>query len=591
MGVPLLLQLIFVVVLFYLLNQAETLTMRVERARQIRAAAGRLQNGFGAASISLLEYGYGKMPGSKNRFLGFMDLGARSQRQLRDLIGDDPERREAFEALDARATDVYKRMMWVYNRIESTGSVQIDPINLLSIHTARAAIMNQLLDLGMKVTTLTNIGEPDLEPQEEERARRRLKEFLIGGISLNFLVAASLVLGLGAPIIRRINVIRDNTLRLAAGRDLHPVLRGSDEIARLDKVFHNMADTLQEAQRKERAIVDFAADVICSLDEAGRFISVNPAVEESWGYEPSALIGARFTEFLASEDVQRVSEAIEGIRSRRTSGSFECKIIHKNRSEVHTVWSLRWSEVDKALFCVLHDITERKELEQLRQHFIAMVSHELRTPLNTVKNFCAMLAEPIYGLLNDRGEIRRASVEREVDRLQRLIDDLLDLEKLESGKFELYLKDTSLAEVMRRSSEAVLGLAEKKKVKVEFPSEDLNFMADEDRIIQVLVNLISNAIKFSPAEGTVKVTARVDGAEIELSVEDAGVGLPPGAEKTLFTRFKQFSQGKEARQGTGLGLAICKEIVTAHFGTIGFQSTKDKGSTFWFRLPLESKAS
>lgn len=589
-GVPLIMQLVFVSILLSLLHQSEAQAKKVESARRIRATGDRLIHGYSAASVSLLDYGYSKSTDAKTRYLAFRDIAVQSTQQLKELINDDPLRKPAFDALERDSSDLRLRMDWVFKKIVATGGEAIDPVNLLSIHAARSHVMNRLLVVGREVTTLNNSVDRDIStPEEESRARRRLTEFIMGGIAVNIVLTAALALIFGGAMLKRIATVKDNTMRLAAGKSLNPELEGNDELARLDSVFHKMAATLKEAQRKERAVVESAVDVICTIDEHGRFVSANPAVYERWGYFQSELLGMRVSEIVSADDLERTTRAIEQIIKEKTAGSFESRIINKDGDEVHMVWSLRWSEEERALFCVLHDITERKELEQLRQHFVAMVSHELRTPLNTVTNFLSMLSEPIYGSLNDRGEIRRASVEREVKRLQRLIDDLLDLEKLESGKMELELKDTSLADIFRRATEAVRGLADSKKTKIELPETDAVFIADEERIVQVVVNLLSNALKFSPSESTITVKARVDDGQVDVSVEDTGSGLPEGAEKTLFTRFKQLSRGKEAKQGSGLGLAICKEIISAHYGTIGFQSTQGKGSTFWFRLPQKSK--
>ena len=175
-----------------------------------------------------------------------------------------------------------------------------------------------------------------------------------------------------------------------------------------------------------------------------------------------------------------------------------------------------------------------------------------------------------------------------VDRLIRLINDLLDSEKLDAGKLDLSVKKTSTAQLVKASVEAVQGMAEAGGVQLKVAGKDMSVSADGDRIIQVLTNLVSNAIKFSPSGSTVEVRTIERDGFAEFRVIDRGKGIPRAKQTELFKRFKQVdSQGAIEKQGTGLGLAISKAIVDAHGGTIGLDSEEGKGSQFWFRLRLD----
>lgn len=587
-GVPILLEVLFVLVLFALLSQVETQANQIERAREMRVATDRVLNHYSRASIALLEYAWDEDRQAKARYEGFVRSAATNLTILRDLSGTDKDLLKALESIESLAERLSTGMERTRQKVERIhGAESIDPFSLMAIHRDRAQVMKVLVALGHELTDYARIFDrSSVSIEEEQMARQRLKQFLIVGIGVQIFVAVWLAALFGGRVLRRISTVKDNTLRLASGRPLNPTLSGTDEIAELDSVFHEMAEALAEAARKERAIIDSAMDVICTIDESGRFISANPAASESWGYSKDELLGLRLSEVVHEEDVARTNELIDKIMTEQTSGIFEARVKHKDGSEVFMLWSVRWSSVEKVLFCVLHDITERKRLERLRQNFLAMVSHDLRTPLNSVKNFLVILDTPIYGELSEKGVTRKASIEQEVERLQKLVDDILDMEKIESGKLELEFNQADLKNVLSRSFEAVRGVAEHKGISIQLPETDLAVTIDEERIVQVLVNLLGNAVKFSPEGSEITVKAQQVDDYAEISVTDRGCGLPPGAEASIFTRFKQFGKGEKSRQGTGLGLAISKEIVSAHDGLIGVESVEGHGSTFWFKIPL-----
>lgn len=593
-GVPLLFEMAFIVGLYWFYKTAEAKTIEVEHTRNVRAEADRVLNGYAAASMSLLEFSFRRDQNSRMEFMHYRRHSSMHMDKLKELVKDDHVQAGFVKIAESNGNYLSKALDRTYDKLTSLPDNSVmDPIYLIELGEERSRIMKYLMITSRQVADFSN--KLDRESQDlsgiEHGYRRFYQLFLMMGIVFNIAIALVLALLFGKRILRRINTVKDNTIRLASGKSLNPLLRGSDEIAELDNGFHKMAKALAEAQRKEKAIIESAPDVICSIDSDGRFVTANPAVHDHWGYTAEEVLGMRFSELVVPEDIQKATEFLDKIRTERNSGTIECRIAHKKGHDAHMVWSVRWSAVDQVLFCVVHDISERKELEQLKQHFMAMVSHDLRTPLNSVKNFLGMLNTPIYGTLSEKGGVRKQAVELEIDRLNRLIDDLLDLEKLEAGKMELELKPTRITSLVTLAYEAVRGIAEKKSIEIELPKDEREVNMDCERMIQVLVNLLSNAVKFSPEQSTITVDAEIDASSLKISVKDQGPGLPEGAEKTLFSRFKQFVKGPNAPKGSGLGLAICKEIVAAHGGTIGADSEPNQGSTFWFKIPLDLETS
>ena len=234
-----------------------------------------------------------------------------------------------------------------------------------------------------------------------------------------------------------------------------------------------------------------------------------------------------------------------------------------------------------------HEMTRTlKDLEQRKQQFVSMVSHDLRSPLTSLGMFLELLLEGMYGKLNEAGDKKAKIAERSIVRLIALINDLLDFDRLQSGKLEILKKDESVDTIVVRSLDAVNALAEQHKIKLVSEGTKIDATMDGDRIIQVLVNLVSNAVKFSPEGSTVKVSVSHKEGTVEFRVIDQGRGIPKDMLSAVFERFKQVTKTDATEKGgTGLGLAICKAIVECHGGQIGVESEMGHGATFWFTLP------
>lgn len=241
-------------------------------------------------------------------------------------------------------------------------------------------------------------------------------------------------------------------------------------------------------------------------------------------------------------------------------------------------------------------ISERNTLESAKQEFFAVISHELRSPLMSIKAFLSMLSEGAYGALPEKVERKAQIAEQNAARLVRLINNILDAERLQSGKFECFFAATDTASIVERAVRAVSDLAEKEHVSVTVDGatkpESLN--CDEERMVQVLVNFLSNAIKYADAKPVVVKARAIDGDLIELGVQDSGSGLTPAQQLQVFEKFKQLdhggANGKGTSKGTGIGLPIAKALVEQHGGTIGVTSAPGEGCYFWARIPRQQTA-
>jgi PAS domain S-box-containing protein len=377
-----------------------------------------------------------------------------------------------------------------------------------------------------------------------------------------------------------------NSERLAQKQVLLPEMPGSDEIAQLDSVFHRMAETLVEAARKERAVVDNAADVICSIDPQNRFAACNPAACKIWGFSENELLERNVLDIVDPDSAEETGAGFSKARRENSTSVFENRILTKDAQPIDMLWSVYWSEAEQRMFCVAHDISEQKRAERLRKEVLDMVTHDLRSPLASIDLSIDMLQQGYKGTISDQASGELEKIKRNSSRMMRLVNDLLDMEKLKEGKLKLVSKDVNLQVIVENAFDVVLPAANQRRIKLLEENTDIEIFADGVRVGQILINLLSNALKFSPENSVVKVAAESRENEIVVKVIDNGPGMTAEQAGRLFQRFSQLEA--HLQQGSGLGLAICKALVDLHGGSIGVESEKGKGSTFWFSLPLNA---
>jgi signal transduction histidine kinase len=249
------------------------------------------------------------------------------------------------------------------------------------------------------------------------------------------------------------------------------------------------------------------------------------------------------------------------------------------------------------VFGVAQDISERYEIDRIKDEFIGIVSHELRTPMTAIQSSLMMLSSGAFAKKPEQAADMLRIAQTNTDRLVRLVNDILDLERLEAGEAELMLQPYPIADLIKAVIETLQPLAAQNQIQLVWHPHPATVYADPDAIIQTLTNLVSNAIKFSHPGGHVVLAAAIndevshdchsDAPQLQLSVTDQGRGIPANKLESIFNRFQQVDAlDSRKKGGTGLGLAICKKIVAKHGGQIWAESVLGEGSTFFFTLPL-----
>ena len=568
--------------LLYLQNLSEVEAAQATHARVVAEAIGRLikvvYDTYGSVIDNTAGTEFVVVPSRQK--LSFIEGEFRT---LRGLVGSDGQSLSHLDRAGESNKQAAEQIEAIRSEYES-GHLQEAHFSLRILKLLRKSITQELLAVS------------DIQKAVSEKGPARMAEIrgqirwalLVGGIATLILtVQVSLVFA--RTVTSRILRISENVSRLARGASLMPPLSGSDEIAQLDQTFHEMVRNLEDAIGKERAITENAVDMICSIDDGGTFLAVNPACERLLACDADDLIGTRLLSLIPSEDHNSVNQALDKCRGQDDVSQFEARLIRRDGKIVDTLWSTRTSAESNDLFCVVHDVSDRKEAERIKQEVIAMVSHDLRSPLATVKVVHESLLQGALGGLNERGERMVTVAAGNVERMMSLINDLLLIEKAKSGGLRIRKSTLDLKAVMEAARESVMGWAEEKSVSVQIRDAELLLEADEGRIVQVLTNLLGNAVKFSPRRSRVLLYSEVHDGVVLIHVEDQGEPIPVELRNSIFERFQQVaSKDAENMSGSGLGLAICKTIVEAHGGEIWVECGTHGGNRFTFSLPYTS---
>ena len=381
------------------------------------------------------------------------------------------------------------------------------------------------------------------------------------------------------------------------------------ELMRRRRADARLADSL----KLQSEILNAAQYAIVSSSNDGTITSFNPAAERMLGYSAAEVIG-RATPALwhdPGELAARIKE-IEAKRGRALqvpAGSFISTARPGQADEAEWTFirrdgsRFRGSLVVTALtgpggavsgyLGMMADVTERRQMERLKNEFISTVSHELRTPLTSIRGSLGLLAGGVLGPLPEKAGSMVKIAHQNSERLVRIINDILDIEKIEAGKLELHSTRLPLRDLLEQALEVNQAYADKYQVRLVLESIPATaaVLADSDRLMQVMANLLSNAAKFSLPDSTVNVRASEQGARMRIEVEDHGAGIPQEFRPRVFDKFAQADGSSSRRfEGTGLGLSITRQLVEAMGGSIGFQSVVGQGTTFYIELPRAQDA-
>lgn len=400
-------------------------------------------------------------------------------------------------------------------------------------------------------------------------------------------------------ITQPIGEMREQALRIAKGDYSGKVkVYGKDELGQLAETFNQLSERIEEAQETMEAernrldsVLAHMTDGVIATDRRGKVITINEMALTLLNVKDEDVIGASLLELLDIETdytLRKLLEEPEEILIDRSVSSME-----EDQMIIRVDFAMirRESGFITGLVCVLHDVTEQEKNERERREFVSNVSHELRTPLTSMRSYIEALSEGAWKNPEIAPNFLNVTLE-ETDRMIRMINDLLNLSRMDSGNGELQLEYVNFNElinfVLDRFDMMVEANDKKYTIHREFTKRDLWVELDTDKVIQVLDNILNNAIKYSPDGGEITCRLLETHNNVVFSVTDQGLGIPKKDINKVFERFYRVDKARAREQGgTGLGLAISREVVKAHNGAIWVESQEGQGSTFYISLPYE----
>jgi len=459
-------------------------------------------------------------------------------------------------------------------------------------HTLRRQMLYMAAPFGKgEVSGVLRFSVP--ERQAASLGRRGVN---VAGAGLILILFSSLFITFVTSVyVSRPLVSISRTAELMAKGDLSrkALVNSGDEIGDLAASLNSLAeeikgriDGISSEKAKLDAVLASMFEGLVVTDEQEKVVLMNPSLRRLFSVKEDPQ-GSKLIEVLRNIAVQEMADKIILEKERLVTGEIRVFVPEEKVLRVNCVPIIRRGRLEGAVM-VFHDITELRRLEKVRQDFVANVSHELRTPLSSIKGYAETLLD---GAVEDKGHAREfiGIIHQESDRLANLINDLLDLARIESGNMELSKAPFDVLAVAKRAVESMGGQARAKSIKLgitAFSGVLPLAVGDEFGFRQVLTNLLDNALKYTPEGGGVTISVEAAGGFLQVNVADTGIGISPADIPRIFERFYRVDKARSREAGgTGLGLSIVKHIVQAHGGRVWVESAPGSGSVFSFTIP------
>ncbi|MET1032569.1 cell wall metabolism sensor histidine kinase WalK [Domibacillus tundrae] len=420
-----------------------------------------------------------------------------------------------------------------------------------------------------------------------------INEILFSAAILALAITAILGITLARTITRPITDMRRQAVALGKGNFSRKVkVYGQDEIGELAITFNNLTKRLQEAQattegerRKLSSVLSYMTDGVIATDRRGRVILINEPASKMLNVSRETVISQPIVSLLNLEEDYSFDDLLN---------EQDSVILDYSTHDRPYVLRANFSVIQKetgfvnGLITVLHDITEQEKIEMERREFVTNVSHELRTPLTTMRSYLEALADGAWQDPDIAPNFLDVT-QTETERMIRLVNDLLQLSKFDSQEYNLTKKDTDFIDFFNKIIDRFeMTKSQEVTFRRKLPRYPVYVTIDQDKLTQVIDNIISNALKYSPEGGLVSFNVEEHGNTIQISISDQGMGIPKKSLDLIFERFYRVDRARSRKMGgTGLGLAIAKELITAHDGHIWATSVEGKGTTIFFTLPAD----
>jgi signal transduction histidine kinase len=520
--------------------------------------------------------------------LDFQSLEHEIARNQSDVFSGSDLRPEVTYALK-EAPEVFAKVLRLVKKSEAVSRDQSIPPRK-RVHAVADELMIVVPEL-QSLSARMSAAQSHLKIAAPAEIRKLRTWIITGTVACTLLTALTSLLMASAflrNIRSRLQIIEDNAASIAIRKALSPPLEGNDELAALDSALHQTAALIVDKQNRELAIMNKSVDVLCSVDRQLRFTAVGDSARSAWHREPDDLLGLSMLTLMSEEDASKTAIVLEKLQPG-TECDFETTLRCGDGEQKDFFWKIIKTDHD-TYYCVARDITARRAVERTKQRLIAVAGHDIRTPLSSISSAISLLQAGSYGELASGSAEVLKKTEANLERLMDLIRDLLEVEKLESGKFTLQFACVSALDVCVLAKQAVAPLAERANVKILSTSGDASINADERRVVQILINFIAQAIGSSIPGGNVNLSIIASEKFVEFSIVSDTASISDADRDRFFERFYQPKSTSVRAQlspnRNGLSMTIAKTLTQAHGGTVGLDvKGGTAGCRFWFTIP------
>ncbi|CAN5393044.1 hypothetical protein BH10CYA1_BH10CYA1_47590 [soil metagenome] len=589
-SILLLVEMLFVGSYFSLLTKAEEEAAKQEKAKMIIARTNNIINSLFEGGFNIQLNVFHKEQADLSKYTKARTDVPNDISWLREQVRSDPKQLRLLERIDERTT----KTLAMLEKMKTVSDTEAQMVAVNYALKLRTKVQKQMEGLVEDLIDFMNI-EKKIEsetPTIMKHHRDYLRWLLLGALFVNILAAIMLALLFVRSITSRLAVVVENSDRLRTRASLRSPLSGNDEIAQLDRAFHEMSNSLRgeeelikASQLQLHAMIDQMPIGLMIIADNETIEYSNPTLERLLHSQDEELVGTLLSDHFfrpgpnpARFDQTSTVNGVIDLIGRKSDGS-----------EVNVEFSV----VDVSLaslarrLAIVIDVTERHEVEKLRQVFVSMVSHDLRTPLTSVSGFLQLLPMGVYGQIAAPA-INEANVaEGQVEQLILLINDLLDLEKLEAGKLELSRTKVSLEDVIDAGLDTVFGLAELRGVELIFEGCEVDVIGDSERLKQAISKMLASVIRLSSSGDTLDVIVEPgqNSKAVQIAFKARRLSLPADKLSTIFEPFQRLEI--PSWNGTlGLGLTLARAIAVQHGGVCGAEcGASGGGTTLWLQLP------
>ncbi|HEY9677561.1 MAG TPA: PAS domain-containing sensor histidine kinase [Drouetiella sp.] len=583
MLIPISFEIVATAVLVQVLNNTQKTAEQIDNTRNALTKFHASQNNFNNAGIDIATLGVYRPDGSppeferdRTRLMAARDgivLAANIHPRVKEALSRAPQVFDNAIELSKKAERLYHDPTIPKMR---KGSIMKNDVFELIMDG------DPLLQRIVEIETSMD----KIEASELEHSRFMIILAAVGAFLSSLLVSLFIGYLFYKSFGKRLLMIEQNAEKVAMGRALPPALTGGDEIDELDRTLHQAAEYVESLHEKEFAVLNKSTDVLCSIDDRFKIISIGESVEKSWYYSVSDILGRSLLAILPEPEISKVRQILSVKSASATELDFETELVCGDGATREFAWKASWSPRQNSYYCVARDISERKKIERAKQRLLAIASHDLRTPLMSVSANLSSLAMGRFGQLDEVLSNALNESEENLDKLMELIQSLLDLERMETTKANLELGCVSVLDVTSEAVNSMESKAKEAHVNLVNQGRDESIVADERRLVQVLTNLLQNAIEQSTPNQTVTVAVATNGDAVRILVHDQGPGIAPDEIDLVFEKyFQSRNSAQNQTKRNSLSLALAKVLTEAQKGMIGVTSERGKGSEFYVQLP------